>query len=63
MNDLTSSLPGLLILAALVLLALAALLMPLYVIHMSAQVDKMKVLLERLLWQAEQQAKRDAERR
>jgi hypothetical protein len=36
--------------------------MPLYVIHMSGQVDRMRKTLDRLLWQAEQQAKREEER-
>lgn len=47
---------------ALLILGIAAILMPLYVIHMSGQLDKVRKTLERLLWQAEQQAKRDQER-
>lgn len=62
MADLTSSLPGLLVLMALLILGIAAILMPLYVIHMSGQLDKVRKTLERLLWQAEQQAKREQER-
>lgn len=62
MPDLTSSFPGLILMLLFLILAIAAILMPLYVIHMSGQVDKMRKTLEKLLWQAEQQARRDAER-
>jgi hypothetical protein len=62
MIDLTSTVPGLIVLVVLIVLSIAAILMPLYVIHMSGQVDRMRKTLDRLLWQAEQQAKREEER-
>lgn len=55
MPDLTSSLPGLLVLLALLVLIIATILMPLYVIHMSGQVDRIRKMMEKMLWQAEQQ--------
>jgi hypothetical protein len=62
MIDLTSTVPGLIVLVVMLAIIIATILMPLYVIHMSGQVDRMRKTLDRLLWQAEQQAKREEER-
>lgn len=60
--EVAGALTGSMLVAVVIVIGIAAILMPLYVIHMSGQVDRMRKALERLLWLEEQRAKRPASR-
>lgn len=55
--DTLQNLSGIAIVFALIVLVFATILMPLYVIHIAHQVDKMRRALEKLVWHAENRSK------
>lgn len=58
----TSGFVGTLLVVFALLLVIAGLLMPLYVIHISGQIDKMRKALDKLVWHAQRDAERDERR-